>query len=82
MRPIQAFALTVLASVTFASGAAMAGDTVYLTPPLFREQARETQQVRSSNHLTTTPQPITAAKPAVAPRTVRVDGDVEATGSF
>lgn len=82
MRPTHAFVIVLLASVTFASGAAVAGDTVYLTPPLFREQARETQHVRSISDLTTTPQPIAAAKPVLAPRAVQVDGDVEKTGSF
>ena len=82
MRLTHAFALTVLASVTIESGTATASDTVYLTPPLFREQARETQHVRSQSDLTTTPQPVAAAKPIVAPRTVQEDGDVQATGSF
>ena len=82
MRPIQAFALTLLVSVTVTSGPALAGDTVHLTPPLFREQARETQKVRSLTDLTTTPQPVAAAKPVVEPRAAQVDGDVVATGSF
>ena len=82
MRSTQAFVLSFLASMTFASGAALAGDTVHLTPPLFREQARETQNVRSISDLTTTPQPIAAANPVVAPLAVHVDGDVKTTGSF
>ena len=57
MRATRLFALTVLASATVATGAAQAGEALYLTPPLFREQARETQQVRTLSDLTTTPQP-------------------------
>ena len=82
MRPTHAFVLALLASATFASGAAMAGDAVYLTPPLFREQVRGTQHVRSQSDLTTTPQPVAAAKPVAAPRTVPVHGDIETTGAF
>lgn len=82
MRSNQAFVLSLFASVTFMSGAALAGDTVYLTPPLFRDQARETQHARSISDLTTTPQPIAAANPVVAPLAVHVDGDVKTTGSF
>ena len=72
MRATRFIALTVLASATFTTGAAMAGEALYLTPPLFREQARETQKIRSVSDLTTTPQPIAAAKPVVPSRTVQV----------
>ena len=82
MRVTRLFALTVLASATFATGAAMAGEALYLTPPLFREQARETQQVRSVSELTTTPQPVAPAKSVAAPKTANVAGEVETTGSF
>ena len=41
MRTAQALTLAILASATFVSGAAMAGEAVHLTPPLFREHARE-----------------------------------------
>ena len=43
-------------------GGALAGEALYLTPPLFREQAQETQQVRSVSDLTTTPQPAASAQ--------------------
>lgn len=82
MRATRFLALAVLASATFTTGAAMAGEALYLTPPLFREQARETQQVRNVSDLTTTPQPVAAAKPVTAPRTAQVGGEVETTGSF
>lgn len=72
MRTIQVFALTVLASAAITTGAAMAGEALHLTPPLFREQARETQQVRRVNDLTTTPQPVAAAMPVASSRTVQV----------
>lgn len=72
MRATRFLALTILASSTFATGAAMAGEALHLTPPLFREQARETQAVRSVSDLTTTPQPVAAAKPTAPGRTVRV----------
>lgn len=78
MRAPHILALALVASASFASGAAMAGDTVHLTPPLFREQARDTQQVRRVSDLTTVPQPVAAAKPTAAPRTVRVVADAEA----
>ena len=82
MRRTSALVLAVLASGSFASSAAMAGEAIYLTPPLFREQARETQQVRSTSDLTTTPQPIAAAKPDVALPTIQVEQDVKTTGSL
>ena len=77
MRATRLFALTVLVSATFATGAAMAGEALYLTPPLFREQARETQQLRSVSDLNTTPQPVAAAEPVVQSRSVQVvaEGD-------
>ena len=82
MHATRLLALTVLASATFATGTAMAGETLYLTPPLFREQARETQQVRSANDLTTTPQPVASAKPITASQTSQAGGEVETTGSL
>ncbi|MGU3358984.1 hypothetical protein ACLBWX_01485 [Methylobacterium sp. M6A4_1b] len=82
MRATRLLALTVLASTTFATGAAMAGEALYLTPPLFREQARETQQVQSVRDLTTTPQPVSPAMPATAAKTANAGGEVETTGSF
>jgi hypothetical protein len=72
MRTAQALTLAILASATFVSGAAMAGEAVHLTPPLFREHARETQKVRSVSDLTTTPQPTVAAKSVIMPRTLQV----------
>ncbi|MBA9068434.1 hypothetical protein FHR71_002175 [Methylobacterium sp. RAS18] len=41
----------------------MADESVHLTPPLFREQARATASVRPASELTTTPH-ITAMAPA------------------
>lgn len=82
MRVARLLTLTVLASVSFAGGAAQAGEALYLTPPLFREQVRETQQVRSVSDLTTTPQPTASAGPAAPPRSAQAAGEVETTGSF
>jgi hypothetical protein len=82
MRATQVLAFAVLASASFSAGAAMANEALHLTPPLFREQARETQRVRSVSDLSTTPQPVAAAKTVVAPRPVPAVGEVEATGSF
>ncbi|KQT82036.1 hypothetical protein ASG51_19990 [Methylobacterium sp. Leaf465] len=82
MRATRLFALTVLASATVATGAAQAGEALYLTPPLFREQARETQQVRTLSDLTTTPQPVAPAKAATAPQSTLAGSEVETTGSF
>ena len=53
----------ILASAAFASAVvitapALADDRLNLTPPLYREQAHATRQVRSVGDLTTTPQPV------------------------
>lgn len=60
MRTIILLASAVLTSASFAS-TAMADDRLHLTPPLYREQARATQQTRSPSDLTTTPQLVPAA---------------------
>ncbi|MCP1539539.1 hypothetical protein [Methylorubrum extorquens] len=62
MRKMQLLSLAALASVTVASSA-MADESIHLTPPLFREQARVTASVRPASELTTTPH-ITAVAPA------------------
>lgn len=77
MRVLPFLALTVLASATFSTCVATAGEALNLTPPLFREQARGTQQVRSVRDLTTTPQPVVAAESVKVPRTIRVIADAE-----
>ena len=46
--------LTVLAFATL-TGTAMAGEPMFHTPPLYREQARTTAAVRPASELTTTP---------------------------
>ena len=81
MRITHALALAVLASTTFVTDAAVAGEALHLTPPLFREQARTTQQTRRVGDLTTTPQPLAAAKQADAPSTVKVVADAAATSA-
>jgi hypothetical protein len=60
MRSTSALALTVFAAVLI-TGSAHADDRVHVTPPLYREQARATQQVRHVSDLTTTPQPVATA---------------------
>lgn len=81
MRTTHGLIVAVLASATFASTVAIAGEAIYLTPPLFREQARATQQVRSVSDLTTTPQPVAATKPAVVSRAMQVVADAEAAAN-
>lgn len=81
MRTAQALTLVILASATFVSGAAVAGDAVHLTPPLFREHARETQKVRSVSDLTTTPQPVTGKKLVITPRTAQVVAEASPTAT-
>lgn len=46
--------LTVLAFVAL-TGAVMADERIFLTPPLYRELARTTAAVRPASELTTTP---------------------------
>jgi hypothetical protein len=79
MRTTHALVLAVLASATFAADAAVAGEAIHLTPPLFREQARATQQMRHVSELTTTPQPLAAAKPVEAQGTVKVVAEAAET---
>ncbi|MGH1573062.1 hypothetical protein ACRAWG_23295 [Methylobacterium sp. P31] len=67
MRTILMLASAALASAAL-HGPAAAEDRLHLTPPLYREQARATQQVRTIRDLTTTPQPV--APPARDVRTV------------
>ena len=61
MRTISVLASAALISATVLAGPALADDHLHLTPPLYREQARVTQQVRSPSDLTTTPQLVPAA---------------------
>jgi len=55
-----AAALAALVASTFA-GSAMAEDRTFLTPPLYREQARVTATVRPAAELTTVPNAISRA---------------------
>ncbi|MCJ2052552.1 hypothetical protein [Methylobacterium sp. J-070] len=56
--------ILILASAAFASaavsGSAAADDRLHLTPPLYREQARDIRQIHPMDELTTTPQPVSA----------------------
>ena len=78
MRTTRLLALTLLASSLCGAGVAVADEALYLTPPLYREQAREIQQVRRASELTTTPQPVSSSRPA-APRSVQRVADAETT---
>lgn len=80
MRTTPILALTLLVSAVCGTGAAIADESLYLTPPLFREQAREIQQVRRASELTTTPQPVSSSRPA-APRSVQRVADAETTSA-
>ena len=79
MRAQTALTLAALVSVAFVSNAAVAGEAAYLTPPLFREQARETQKVRSVSDLTTTPNLVVVGKSAAPQRIVRIVAAAEAS---
>ena len=71
---MRAFALSALAITTFA-GAAMADERTNLTPPLYREQARATANVRSVSDLTTTPS-LTKAGSVVSRAEIETTGSV------
>ena len=71
---MRAFALSALAFTTFA-GAAMADERTNLTPPLYREQARATANVRPVSDLTTTPC-LTKASSVVSRAEVETTGSV------
>ncbi|MCK2053752.1 hypothetical protein [Methylobacterium sp. 37f] len=78
MRVVYALTVAVLAAVPFAVTVALADEALYLTPPLYRDQARALQQTRNLSDLTTTPQPVAASKPMIASRTVRIVADAAA----
>ncbi len=63
---IRTVALAALASIV-AAAAASAGERIDLTPPLYREMARETAAVRPASELATTPSVVARA---AEPRTV------------
>lgn len=67
---LRTFVLATLASATL-TGSVLADDRTYLTPPLYREQARATAAIRPASELTTTPS-LTAAT-ATSPDTALVD---------
>lgn len=54
--------LATLAVSAFAGGAS-AEDRTFLTPPLYRDQARDTAKVRRASELTTIPSAIPGATP-------------------
>ncbi|KQO55207.1 hypothetical protein ASF22_11360 [Methylobacterium sp. Leaf87] len=81
MRAMTALTLATLVSAAFVASAAVAGEATYLTPPLFREQARDTQKVRRVSDLTTTPNLVVVAKPLNAARTIQIVADAEATAA-
>lgn len=68
MRTTLILASAALASAVALTAPALADDRLNLTPPLYREQAHATRQVRPVGDLTTTPQPVVA--PVIPPRTV------------
>jgi hypothetical protein len=68
MRTILILASAAFASAAVFTGPAAAEDLLHVTPPLFRDQARAAQQVRSTGDLTTTPHPV--ATPARSGMTV------------
>ena len=62
MRTILILASAALTTATILAGPAAADDSLNLTPPLYREQARAATQARSVSDLTTTPQPVSATR--------------------
>jgi hypothetical protein len=60
MRTILILASAALATAAALVGPAAADDRLHLTPPLYREQARNTREVHPAGDLTTTPQPVVA----------------------
>nr|WP_238184640.1 hypothetical protein [Methylobacterium trifolii] len=67
----------VFGALAFATviGTAMADERTNLTPPLYREQARATANVRPISDLTTTPS-LTRTRAAVSPVEVETTGAV------
>ncbi|WP_318784262.1 hypothetical protein [Methylobacterium flocculans] len=57
---LRTLVLTALAAATL-TGAVQADERTYLTPPLYREQARVTATVRPASELITTPSVVVAA---------------------
>lgn len=62
MRTIFFHASAALISAAAFTGPTAAAEPLHLTPPLYREQAPAAQRVRRFDILTTTPQPVLAAK--------------------
>ncbi|GJD93174.1 hypothetical protein OCOJLMKI_0364 [Methylobacterium iners] len=77
MRRTCALILAVFVIGSFAPSPVRADEAIHLTPPLYRELARATQQTRSARDLTTTPQPIVSTTPIFGPRTVQVVAGAE-----
>ncbi|MCJ2036493.1 hypothetical protein [Methylobacterium sp. J-068] len=71
---MRTLVLAVLASATL-TGSVKADDRTYLTPPLYREQARATAAVRPASELTTTP----SLTPRGAPSRRIVAGTIDLT---
>lgn len=69
MRTILILASAALTAAAVLTGPAAAEGPLHLTPPLYREQARASQQVHPIGDLTTTPHPV-AAPTNAASRTV------------
>ncbi|SFM13686.1 hypothetical protein [Methylobacterium pseudosasicola] len=67
MRTILILASAALTTSAILAGPASAGDSLHLTPPLYREQARATTQVHSVSDLTTTPHPVSATRTVSRP---------------
>lgn len=61
MRTILILASAALVSAATFAGPAAADDRLHLTPPLYREQAHETRQIRPMGEMTVTPQPVGAS---------------------
>ena len=83
MRTILILASAALTSAAIFAGPAAAEDSLHLTPPLYRDQARATTQARSASDLTTTPQPVSATRgghrPVAAVERPIVQASAEAT---
>ena len=69
MRTIFILASAALTSAAILAGPAAADERLHLTPPLYRDQVRAAQQVRSVSDLNTTPQLVSGqnGKPVARP---------------
>lgn len=62
MRSTHIALLSAVAVVSLYAGTVSADDRLHITPPLYRDLARATQQIHRAAELTTTPHPVAPAQ--------------------